>query len=595
MHQETYTLTIPSNLPLEPATEEIVEKPTEQKVPIEQPNKYKWLSLFVLALAVSIVVIDGTIMNVAQKYVIDDLDTDIKTIQWAFTAYSLTLAALTILGGRLGDLYGRKKMFVTGAVIFAFGSLITALSKDSATLILGWSIIEGIGAALMLPASSALLVSNFEGKERGIAFGIYGAMAGVASSFGPILGGYFATTIGWRWAFGINVVVAAILCAGAMVVRDRRDLYPNKIYLDWGGVILSSLALVSIVYGIIESSTYGWLQAKKPYNFFGTLIDSPVSITVWAVLFGIFMLEIFIFWERKVAARGDDPLVRLDIFKNREFTFGIGVLATLFAGFAGFITYGAVFFFLVVKGMSAFEAGLALIPFSLASFILAPISSKIAEKIGNRNLVVMGLSINLLGNYLTYKALAYSATAPDFILAFVVTGIGFGMLAAQLNNIVLSSVSLSEAGVASGINGTLREVARSLGIAIIGAGFIATLSTQAISNIKAQADADIPQALKNSIVSGLEKNGFDISGGATKTDFEILSEAEARGIPINIPEARSEYITNYRKVEDNVKTEIGKAVTAASKQAIVYTIVFNILAIGLAFGLRDNRKDLLKS
>lgn len=557
----------------------------------QKPHRYKWLSLFVLALAVSIVVIDGTIMNVAQKYVIEDLNTDIKTVQWAFTTYSLTLAALTILGGKLGDLFGRKKMFVTGAIIFALGSLITALAQDASTLIFGWSIIEGIGAALMLPASSALLVSNFEGKERGIAFGIYGAMAGVASSFGPILGGYFATSIGWRYAFGINVVVAAILCIGAIVIKDRKDLYPKKVYLDFGGVILSSLALISIVYGIIESSTYGWFFATQPYNLFGILINSPVSVTVWAILLGILLLELFIFWERKIAREGNDPLIRLDIFKNTEFTFGIGVLATLFAGFAGFITYGAVFFFLVVKGMNAFQAGLALIPFSLASFILAPLSSKLGDKMGNRNLVIMGLSINTLGNYLTYKALAYSATSTDFIIAFAVTGIGFGMLAAQLNKIVLSSVDVSEAGVASGINGTLREVARSLGVAIIGAAFIATLTSQAIANIKAQSNANIPETVKSSIVSGLEKDGFDISGGEAKTEAQILTEAEGRGVPLYSSEARAEYIASYKKVQENVTVEIEKAVTEASKMAIIYTIIFNILAILLAFGLKSIRNN----
>jgi EmrB/QacA subfamily drug resistance transporter len=561
----------------------------------EQPNKYKWLSLFVLALAVSIVVIDGTIMNVAQKYVITDLNTDIKTIQWAFTAYSLTLAALTIFGGRLGDMFGRKKMFVTGAIIFAIGSLVTALAQDASTLILGWSIIEGIGAALMLPASSALLVSNFEGAERGIAFGIYGAMAGVASSFGPILGGYFATTIGWRWAFGINVIVVAVLCIGALIVRDRKDLYPSRTYLDWGGVILSSLALVAIVYGIIESSVYGWLVATKPYDFFGILINSEVSITVWSTLFGILMLLLFVFWERRVTAEGNDPLIRLDIFKNKEFTFGIGVLAVLFAGFAGFITYGAVFFFLVVKGMTAFEAGLALIPFSIASFILAPLSSKLAEKMGNKNLVLMGLAINLLGNFLTYKTLSYDAVSADFILAFIVTGIGFGMLAAQLNNIVLSSVNVSEAGVASGISGTLREVARSLGVAIIGAGFIATLSSQAIINIKAQSDIDIPSGLKSSIIRGIEKKGFDISGGSTsKTDTEILQEAQLAGVPITVPEVRAEYLASYKKIESNIKEQIGRGVTTASQQAILYTIIFNVIAIMLAFGLRKKELNALK-
>ncbi len=418
-------------------------------------SKFKWLSLVVLSLAVAIIVIDGTVLNVAQKYVIDDLKTDLSTIQWAFTGYSLVLAALTIFGGRLGDLFGRKKMFVLGAIIFALGSTITAFAQNSTMLLIGWSVIEGIGAALMVPASSALLVSNFEGKERGIAFGVYGATAGAASSFGPMLGGFFASNIGWRWAFGINVFIAIILCLGSLIVLDKKENYPEKTYLDYIGVLLSATGLTAVVYGIIEAGKNGLFH--------------PTSLSI---LGGLGLLVAFVVYELNLEKQGKDPLISISIFKNRSFTFGVLTLASMFSGFAGLLTYGLVSFFLVVRGLSAFETGLTLTPLSIAILVFAPLSAKMADKIGQKTLVILGLLINSIGVFLIYNALNISATTQDFIIPFAVTGIGFGMIAAQLNNIILSSVKVAQAGVASGINGTIREVGRALGIAIIGAGFI---------------------------------------------------------------------------------------------------------------------------
>jgi EmrB/QacA subfamily drug resistance transporter len=429
---------------------------TDPKISLNlKSDKFKWLSLIILSLALAIVVIDGTVLNVSQGYVMRDLNTDLPTIQWAFTGYSLVLAALTIFGGRLGDIFGRKKMFIFGAIIFATGSALTALSQNALTLLAGWSVIEGFGAALMIPASSALLVSNFEGKERGIAFGIYGATAGAASSFGPIVGGFFASSIGWRWAFGINVVIALILCLGSIIVKDKKEHYPEKTFLDYFGVLLSSTGLTAIIYGIIKSGTDGlWTQ---------TSLMIPL---------GLLLITLFVWYELKIEKQGRDPLISMAIFKNKSFSFGVLTLAALFGGFSGLITYGIVFFLLNVRGLSAFDTGLALIPFSIATFIMAPLSSKVADKIGQKLLVILGITINAIGVFLIYNTLVYTATVQDFIIPFVVTGIGFGMIAAQLNNIILSSVHVSKSGVASGINGTIREVAKALGVAIIGSAFI---------------------------------------------------------------------------------------------------------------------------
>jgi EmrB/QacA subfamily drug resistance transporter len=561
--------------------------------PEHHSSKYRWLSLFVMALALAIVVIDGTVLNVSQTYVIKDLNTDLSTIQWAFTSYSLVLAALTIIGGRLGDIFGRKKSFVLGAIIFAIGSAMTALSKDAGMLIWGWSIVEGVGAALMVPASSALLVSNFEGKERGIAFGIYGATAGAASSFGPILGGYFATTFSWRWAFGINVVIAALLCLGTVIVRDFPVDKTKKIYLDPVGVLLSSTGLVSVMFGIIESTKYGWLQAKKPFELFGSTLDlAGISITVWTILAGIILLISFILWEQRVQKQGKEPLIRLNIFRNRQFAFGIATLTSVFTGFSGLITYGVIFFLLTVRGLSPFQAGLALIPFSLATFIMAPLSAKIGHKIGEKLVVQIGLAINLIGGFMIYNTVSPTAQVTDFITAFIVTGLGFGMIAAQLNNLILSSVSVREAGVASGINGTIREVGRAFGVALIGAAFITTVGSSA--KIYIQDNSAIPAQAKTAILSDFDKTSEDFGRDTTKTDEEVLKEAEQKGIKIPTPQAKTQYLENFRKTESAVKDSINHAISDASKSSLLYTVGFSTLAFLVSFGLPKKNEEKIE-
>jgi MFS family permease len=233
-----------------------------------KPTSSVW-TLATLALAVAIVVIDGTVLNVSIRDITSDLNITLRDIQWATTLYSLIIASLTIFGSRIGDIFGRKRAFIIGAVLFGLGSLITALSNSLTMLIAGWSIVEGVGAALMIPASSALLVSNFEGKERARAFALYGVSAGVASAAGPLLGGYLTTYFSWRLAFGINLGVVVLLCLGSLLLKGYALPKDKRPSLDYVGVGLSSLGLAALTYGFIQSSTYGWWTAKKTLNLMG--------------------------------------------------------------------------------------------------------------------------------------------------------------------------------------------------------------------------------------------------------------------------------------------------------------------------------------
>ena len=213
----------------------------------------KWLPMIILSAALMIIIIDTTVLNVSIRNIVTDIGTNIQGIQWVITGYALTLAALTITGGRLGDLFGRKKMFMLGAVIFAIGSFITSISHSLGMILAGEAVIEGIGAALMMPATASLLVSNYKGRDRAIAFGIWGGIAGAASAIGPVLGGYLTTNFSWRWAFRLNIFVAFVLLIGSLFIAESLDRAEER-KLDFGGVLLSAGGLLAWADSVREPS-----------------------------------------------------------------------------------------------------------------------------------------------------------------------------------------------------------------------------------------------------------------------------------------------------------------------------------------------------
>jgi MFS family permease len=249
----------------------------------------KWGGLLVLSLALAIIIIDTTLLNVSLGPIIQDLNTDLTGIQWVITLYALVLASFTITGGRLGDLFGRRRMFIAGALIFALGSFLASISHGLPLMIAGEAIIEGFGAALMMPATASLLLANFKGRERAIAFGVWGGVAGAASAIGPILGGWLTSTYSWRWGFRINIFVAVLVLIGALLfLKESRDKKEKK-QLDGWGIVLSSGGLLLLVFGIIESATYGWWKAKEIFTIGSYQIAMPfgLSITPVSIFLGV--------------------------------------------------------------------------------------------------------------------------------------------------------------------------------------------------------------------------------------------------------------------------------------------------------------------
>src|SRR5258708_13541984 len=289
----------------------------------------KWLPLVILSLGFTIIILDTTILNVSLRTIINDLHTDIQSIQWVITAYSLMLAAFTVTGGRLGDLFGRKRMFMLGAIIFAIGCFIASVSPSVGVLIAGEAIIEGIGAALMMPATMSLIVSNYKGRDRQIGFGVWGGIAGGAAALGPVVGGWLTTYTSWRWAFRVNVGVAALLLIGSLFIAEAQDK-EEKASLDIIGVILSAVGLLSIVFGFIKASDYGWITMKESITFLGIpFAQGVISLVPIAVLLGIIILILFGLWENHLTKQGKTPLVALKLFKNTQFTLPFSITCIL--------------------------------------------------------------------------------------------------------------------------------------------------------------------------------------------------------------------------------------------------------------------------
>lgn len=480
--------------------------------PPELTRFQKLGTLLILSLALAIIIIDSSILNVSITNLIKDLNTDIQTMQWIISIYSLVMAALTITGGRLGDLFGRKRMFLLGAVIFAIGSFIASISPNATVLLIGWSIIEGIGAALMMPATASLLVSTFKGRERAMAFGIWGGVAGAAAAFGPIVGGYVTTYLSWHWAFRINVGIVILLLIASFIVKESRDT-KEKPKLDFVGVILSALSLFLIVFGIIQSSTYGWLSATRPFDFFGSTIDfAGISVVPISIVLGLILLGVFAWWQIHQEKNNQTPLVSMKLFQNRQFSAGLITMTVIALGQSG--TFFAIPIFLqAVRGLDAFHTGISFLPMSITLLVAAPVAGYLTKYVSPKRIVLAGLIVNFLAVVTLYFSFTVDATATTLIPGMFLLGLGMGLVMSQINNIILSSVHVYQAGEASGVNSTIRQVGATLGSAIIGAIFLSAFTTTFVNGIN--GSNVIPERVKAPMVQAVQNAGSNLEfGGA---------------------------------------------------------------------------------
>ena len=439
----------------------------------------KWGVLIVLAAAQFLMVLDQAVMNVAISQLVADFDTTVTTIQTVIAFYALVMAGLMLTGGKLGDLWGRRRAFAIGLCIYGSGSALTAASWSVPSLMFGWSILEGIGAALVLPAMVALVAANFEDRDRALAYGVLGGVAGAGIAVGPILGGWATTELSWRVVFAGEVAVAIGILLGIRLIREAPRAAASS-RLDWVGGALSTLGLGLVVLGVLQASNWGWLHPRSsPVEPFG------FSLTLFVIAAGGVVLAAFAAWERRREGRGEEPLLHLPLLRVPSLRGGVSMLLAQNLVLMG-VFFTVPLFLQIVLGLDALETGVRMLPASAGLFISALAGSALAKRFSARTLVRAGLLILLVAVLLLLDTIEPRLDNASFLTAMGVLGTGMGLIVSQLGNVVQSSVGERDRSEAGGLQYTAQQLGSSLGTAFLGAvvitGLIASFSDNVAAN-----------------------------------------------------------------------------------------------------------------
>jgi len=438
------------------------------------------LVLVTLCAAQFLMTLDTSVMNVAIATVAKDCNTTVTGVQTAITLYALVMAAFMITGGKIGALIGRKRAFSIGCVIYGAGSLVTSLAHSLTVLIIGWSVLEGLGAALILPAIVALVAANFPAEARPKSYGLVSAAGAIAVAVGPLIGGLFTTYWSWRYVFaGEVLIVVAILILGRGIVDEPPGERPK---LDIVGVVLSAGGLSLAVLGVLKSGTWGWIHPKS-----GAPDLWGVSLTLWFILTGVVLLWCFLEWEGRLEARGQEPLVRRSLFRVRQLRGGLRMFF-----FQYFIQSGVFFvvplFLSVSLGLSAIDTGVRLLPLSITLLIAAIGIPRFFPDVSPRRVVRIGVFLMFLGDVVLLGAVDADATASIVAVPLLLLGLGIGALASQLGSVTVSSVPDELAPEVGGLQNTATNIGTSLGTALAGAVLVATLTSVFLTGLRNNPD-----------------------------------------------------------------------------------------------------------
>ncbi len=476
--------------------------------PSGPPDPKRWVALVILSSSLFIIVLDNTILNVAVPTIIREFHTQVSALQWVISGYSLIFASLLISFGRLGDIFGRRKLFFFGAVLFAIGSLIASLSQSVTQLFIGESLLEGIGAAAMLPATLSIISATFKGRERGLAFAVWGAVAGGAGALGPWVGGILTTYYSWRWAFRINVVIAPLAVILAIFfVSESSDERASGI--DLPGVPLITLGLAFLVFGIIEAGRYGWWRPIGDQSIGGwNWPVHAVSVVPVCIALSVVFLAAFVLVELRRSARGRPVVFDFRDLVHRGFRYGLINTTVLAMG-----EFGAFFvlpiFLQAGLHLSAVRAGTWLLPAGIMAFVGGGVGGRLSHRFGPKYVITIGLTLEACGIWIYVWAFSPHTTFWQLLPGLVLHGIGIGFATSQLTNVVLSDIPPQKAGSASGASGMVRQVGTALGIALIGAIFVAQASTKVAEGLL--AIPGLPAQARHQIVAGVSTG---IGGGA---------------------------------------------------------------------------------
>jgi EmrB/QacA subfamily drug resistance transporter len=435
------------------------------------PNPRRWLGLLGLALGVFATILDTTVLAVAIPTLMRELGARLADIQWVIAGYSLVFASLLVVCGRLGDLFGHRQMVMSGLVAFGLGAMIASVAQNATTLFIGDAVIEGIGAAMMSASSLALITNEFTGKERAGAFGLFGGLAGIAGAFGPVVGGWLITDASWRWAFRINVVLVPLLILLVAIGVRATQHSGRRSSIDLTGVLSVTAGLFSLVFAIIEAPSYGWWTSRQPFTIGGQRLPlHGFSIVPIALVIAVLCLTFFFFSERRRDRHHRDPLYPFATLNYQSFHLGMLTTGLLAGGeYTMFVVLSIVL--QDIRHLSALATGLWILPFGLTAICGAGIGVGLTQQLGAKRTVTMGMLLETFGLIWVGLMIGSQVTLLSLVPAILTYGIGIGFATAQLGNITLAEVPPRVAGVASGVNNTVRQVGAALGIAVVGTAY----------------------------------------------------------------------------------------------------------------------------
>jgi EmrB/QacA subfamily drug resistance transporter len=415
----------------------------------------KWWTLGAMCFALFMIMLDNTIVNVALPSIQKDLGASLSGLEWTINGYTLSFAVLLATGGRLGDIFGRRLVFLIGVVIFALSSATAGFAPDQTSLVIS-RVVQGIGAALMMPGTLSIITDAFPPEERGKAMGTWAGVSALALAVGPVLGGFLTEHVSWRAIFYVNIPVAiGAVFATLFAVRESRDTSVGR-EVDYAGVAVLTAGLTALVFALVEGNAWGWGSPEIVALLVGAAVALPA----------------FVFVENRVKA----PMVQFDLLSDRNF-LGAVVVAMIIS----FAMLG-VFFFLAlymqnILSYSPLEAGVRFLPSTLMIVAVAPISGRLSDRYGPRWLIAGGLVL-VAASLFSFSQLAVDSTYLDLLPGFMLLGIGIAMTMSPMTSAAMNAVPVQKAGVASGVLSMFRMVGGSLGIAVTGAIFQSLSSSQ---------------------------------------------------------------------------------------------------------------------
>ncbi|CAG7844339.1 Antiseptic resistance protein [Pseudoclavibacter triregionum] len=490
----------------------------------EPKDPGRWIALLTISLSVAIIIVDSTIVAVTMPAIVKDLGLDSSAVQWAQESYTLMFAALLLVFGALADRFGRRRMLVIGLVLFGLSSFAVAMSPDGAALI-GARLVQGVGGAMIMPATLSLINANYHGRERGIAFAVWGSTIGGMAALGPLLGGGLTTSFSWHWAFTINVPIVLLILLGILLtVRESRN--PDARSIDLVGALLATIASATLVFGLIEGRTYGWWTLEKPFDLLGMTGSDGLSPVPVAFAIALVSIILFIVWCRARSKAGKPALLELGLFGITSFRNGNLVAMLVSLGEFGIIL-SLPLWMQSVLGYDALHAGYALAALAVGSFVSSGAVQPLGRRLAPVWIVRIGLALEILGIALLAWGIAADTVWWQIAGPLAIYGMGVGFATAQLTGVILADVPKELSGQASGTQSTSRQVGSALGIAILGTVLFGSTGSLLSTSF---TDAGYPSLASDGVVSAVVDSAGTAIGAVGERDphaGELAQEAFA--------------------------------------------------------------------